>query len=158
MHVSLYDPRAGNYSKWHSLSDLDFAKKLNNLFDKNNVSLLFVSHIHAFFQGVWGKTPYIITSGAGAELAGNDPRHYFYHYIKVYVSDSKISYQIVKLKNPRLGIFGMMVHNFGIYFYSFIVIHFLDIILYLRTLYVFVYIVFFKKKWFYLNIKKRKRR
>lgn len=55
------------------MKDLDFAKKLNRLFDENNVTMLFVSHIHGYYRGVWGRTPYIMTGGAGAELAGSDP-------------------------------------------------------------------------------------
>ncbi len=92
MHVPLYDPRKGNRQVGHSLSDINFAKQLNQLFDDNNITMLFASHIHGYYRGHWGRTPYIITGGAGAELAGTDPAHYFYHYIKVNVNGDKINY------------------------------------------------------------------
>jgi 3',5'-cyclic AMP phosphodiesterase CpdA len=96
MHVPLYDPRVGNIVG-HSLEDFNFAKKLNAIFDKYNVTMLFTSHIHAYLKGIWRKTPYIITGGGGAILHGVNPNRYFYHYIKVKVSDNGIQYEVEKL-------------------------------------------------------------
>ncbi len=93
MHVPLYDPRKGEYSKGHSLKSLKNAKKLNKLFDKYQVSMLFCSHIHSFFKGYWHKTPYIITGGAGAPLSKKG----FYHYIKVIIDGENIKY-VIKTK------------------------------------------------------------
>jgi len=95
MHVPLYDPRRGKYTKGHSLKSLKNAKKLNKLFDKYGINMLFCSHIHSYFKGFWHKTPYIITGGAGAPLNENG----FYHYIKVTVSGDKVEYKVVKLQN-----------------------------------------------------------
>ena len=100
MHVPLYDPRKGDYKKGHSLGNINFTKQLNKLFDDNNATMLFVSHIHGYYRGIWGKTPYIITGGGGAELAGSDPNHYFYQYIKVDIDNSNVKYEVVKLKSP----------------------------------------------------------
>jgi len=77
MHVPLYDPRKGEHKMGYSLRDLESANRLNRLFDESNITMLFVWHIHGYYRGIWGKTPYIITGGAGSELAGSDPRHYF---------------------------------------------------------------------------------
>jgi len=112
MHIPLFDPRGKN----HALRDLNFAKKLNNIFDKFDITMIFSSHIHGYFKGIWGKTPYIITGGAGAKLDGSDPKHYFYHYIKVIVSKNNVKYKIVKLKNPN---FLWRLIDFGAYFYTF---------------------------------------
>jgi hypothetical protein len=98
MHVPLYDPRKGDYKIGHSMKDLVIIKKLNNLFDKNNTTMLFVSHIHGYYRGVWGKTPYTITGGAGAPLYGSDLKHFFYHYIKVNVFEDEVEYKVVKIK------------------------------------------------------------
>lgn len=101
MHIPLYDPRNGTAGEGHSLDNLTTAKNLNDLFDQYNVTMLFTSHIHGYFRGVWGKTPYIITGGAGAPLskspAGvNSTENYFYHYILVNVTDTGVNYEIVR--------------------------------------------------------------
>jgi serine/threonine-protein phosphatase CPPED1 len=97
MHVPLYDPRGNGSEEGHSLEDLSNAQELQNLFDQYNVTMIFASHIHGYYEGVWGKTPFIISGGAGAELEYPDPQHNFFHYIKVDVSDQGVSYNLVKL-------------------------------------------------------------
>jgi len=92
MHVPLYDPRYGRYEKGHSLKSKKNAKKLNKLFDKYRVTMLFCSHIHSYFQGFWHKTPFIITGGAGAPLKKGG----FWHYIKVTINGKSVKYDIVK--------------------------------------------------------------
>jgi len=102
MHVPLYDPRKGKNQKGHSLKDLNFAKKLNALLDRYEITMLFASHIHGYYKGVWGKTPYIITGGAGAPLEEDrNPKHYFYHYIRVTVRENGVNYQVVRISPPR---------------------------------------------------------
>lgn len=97
MHVPLYDPRGNGSEEGHSLEDLSNAQELQNLFDQYNVTMIFASHIHGYYPGVWGKTPFIISGGAGAELKYPDPEHNFFHYIKVDVSGQGVSYNLVKL-------------------------------------------------------------
>ncbi len=130
MHVPLYDPRKGPYQLLgHSLKDKNFARKLNNLFDKAKLTMLFTSHIHGFFSGYWQRTPYIITGGAGAELAGgNDPNHYFYHYIKVSVSNNGVHYKVIRL-SKNYSFFVRLLYGAWVYFYIFLLANFLDIII-----------------------------
>jgi serine/threonine-protein phosphatase CPPED1 len=99
MHVPLYDPRNESDIKnddEHSLGDVNQAKELNDLFDQYNVTMLFSSHIHAYYNGTWGKTPYIITGGAGAPLAKVGPEHSFYHYILITVSNQRVNFELIK--------------------------------------------------------------
>ncbi len=104
MHIPLYDPRKGTAGKGHSLDNLTAAKGLNDIFDQYNVTMLFTSHIHGYFSGVWGKTPYIISGGAGAPLSaplnqninGNVTNSYFYHYILVNVTNYGVNYTVVR--------------------------------------------------------------
>jgi len=154
MHVPLYDPRKGDYKEGHSLEDLNFVKKLNNLFDENNVTMLFVSHIHGYYNGVWGKTPYIITGGGGAELAGSDSQHYFYHYIKVNVDNSSVKYDVIKLKSPDFELLDRWIHDAWIYIYAFFAVHFIDTLLILALIYLTSYIIFMKWNWIVRKIKK----
>lgn len=99
-HVPLYDPRKGKYKKGHSLKDLSQAKKLNDMFDKYNVTMLFCSHIHFYYRGIWQKTPFIITGGAGAPLK-NYKNMGFYHYIKVIVNNKNVKYKVIKIKYKK---------------------------------------------------------
>ena len=107
MHLPLYDPRVGEYKKGHSLENTKNVKKLNELFDKYHVSMLFCSHIHSYFRGFWHKTPYIITGGAGASLKGNG----FYHYIKVIVSGKNITYTVIKVDAKPLSMIENMIQS-----------------------------------------------
>lgn len=154
MHVPLYDPRKGDYKEGHSLEDLNFAKKLNDLFDENNVTMLFVSHIHGYYKGIWGKTPYIITGGGGAELAGSNPEHYFYHYIKINVNDSEVKYDVVKLKSPDFELIDRWIHDAWIYIYAFFAIHLVDVLLISALIYLSIYIIFIRWDWIIKRIKK----
>ena len=104
MHIPLYDPRNGTTGEGHSLNNLTTAKTLNGIFDQYDVTMLFTSHIHGYFKGVWGKTPFIITGGAGSPLSGpssqdnvsNTTQSYFYNYILVNVTDSGVNYEVVR--------------------------------------------------------------
>lgn len=155
MHVPLYDPTKKE-QPGHSMKNLTFAKELNGLFDEYNVTMIFCSHIHSYYRGVWGKTPYTISGGAGAELDGTDPNHYFYHYIKVDVSNNSIKYDVTKLKSPEFELEDRLVHIALLYIYAFFDIHGLSIIILICSLYLGYYIVFVKKKWLILNIKNKK--
>ena len=108
MHVPLYDPRKGNnekgqYKKGHSLDSTTKAKQLNDIFDKYKVTMLFTSHIHMYYKGVWQKTPFIITGGAGAPLKDYKDNG-FYHYIKVVVHGRDIQYKVIKIDAKPLGL------------------------------------------------------
>ena len=145
MHVPLFDPREGAYKKGHSLKDLTFAKTLNSLFDRHEITMLFVSHIHGYFRGVWGKTPYIITGGAGAALAGSDPEHYFYHYIKVGVDETGVTYDVVKLKTSSYEQVGHKIDHAWRYLYTLVSYNLTDILLTLTSLYLLLYILFVRR-------------
>ncbi len=157
MHVPLFDPRKGDRVTGHSLKDTVFAKKLNDLFDNYKVTMVFASHIHGYFTGYWSKTPFIITGGAGAELVGTNPNHYFYHYIKVTISKHGIDYKVVKLKTPGDEFFDRLRYDLWIYIYAYFKIHFWDIIFISGLLYLIIYLVFVRKKWLVVNIKKGKK-
>jgi Icc-related predicted phosphoesterase len=94
MHVPLYDSRKGHN---HCLKNKKNAKKLNKLFDKYHVTMLFCSHIHSYFRGIWGHTPYIVTGGAGAPLKKGG----FYHYIKVIVNGHDIKYKVIRINAKK---------------------------------------------------------
>ncbi len=144
MHVPLFDPRKEGPRIAHNLKDMKFTNQLNAILDKYNITMFFSSHIHSFYQGMWNKTPYIITGGAGAELVGTDPEHDFYHYIKVNVSDARVTYEVKKIKSPDFEIVDRLAHDAWIYIYSFFAFHYLDVMLAIIILYMSTYLLFLK--------------
>lgn len=146
MHVPLFDPRKEGPRITHNLKDIKFANQLNAIFDKYDITMLFASHIHAFYQGLWSKTPYIITGGAGAELVGTNPEHDFYHYIKVNVSEDGINYEVKKVKSPDFEVIDRLMHDAWIYIYSFFALHYIDVVLVIIILYLSLYLILFKKR------------
>jgi hypothetical protein len=145
IHVPLYSvSQKVEYQIGHSMKDLFLAKKLNNLFDKNNVTMLFASHIHGYYRGTWGNTPYIITGGAGAKLFGFDPQHYFYHYVRVNVSDNGVHYKVIKINAlPDSHID------------KFLSIHFWNYMIILMLIYLGCYLILMKKGWLNQNLGKK---
>ena len=91
MHIPLFSP-SGEESGME-INGTGGANDLNSLFDADNVTMLFTSHVHNYYTGVWGKTPYIISGGAGAPPEnGHPPNH---HYIVVNVSNQNVTYTYV---------------------------------------------------------------
>jgi len=146
MHVPLYDPRPDKQGMEHGLTDPVQAKAINDLLNRYDVTMLFTSHIHGYYKGTWGKTPYIITGGAGAELVGTDPASYFYHYIDVNVSGSGVSYKVVKVPSPGDNYFARLLHNLWLYTYAFLALHFFDIVLGLCGLYLVLFVLYWLEK------------
>jgi Icc-related predicted phosphoesterase len=90
MHVPLYIPNGENE---HSMTKTG-ADELRSLFDVSNITMIFASHIHNYYNGTWGNSPYIISGGAGAPAEANHPPNY--HYIVVTVNDESVTYKLVK--------------------------------------------------------------
>jgi predicted phosphodiesterase len=96
-HIPLDDPRDGD--KPHSLKPEE-AAKLSALFKRYKVTHVFAGHIHSYYAGDWKGMPYTITGGAGAPLAGTDPQHAFYHYVKVSLRGDQVMIQVAPLGEP----------------------------------------------------------
>jgi Calcineurin-like phosphoesterase len=94
IHVPILNPM-GNDSK--EFLQQKYGRDLLDLFRHYNVTHLFASHLHGYFSGVWEGVPYTITGGAGAHLRGEDPRHFFYHYIKVHISKGHVETMAVRI-------------------------------------------------------------
>jgi serine/threonine-protein phosphatase CPPED1 len=90
MHVPLYSPSGENE---HSMTQTG-ADELRSLFDSSNVTMIFASHIHNYYSGTWGNTPYIISGGAGAPAEENHPPNH--HYIMVNITEESVTYTTVQ--------------------------------------------------------------
>lgn len=157
-HVPFYDPRKKvtakplfsipvlkEYEFHHSLENKQQVKELIAMFEKYQVTHIYASHIHAYYQGKWGAIPFTITGGAGAELIGNNPQHDFYHYLKVTIDANGFHQKVIKLPTPDFEWIDRLTHDAWIYIYSFFVIHFLDTIIFLAIIYLLGY-YFYRKK------------
>ncbi len=139
-HVPIFDPRTDK-QPGHSMKDIENAKRLLSILKSENVTMVFCGHIHGYFRGNWDGVPYTITGGAGAELVGLDPKHYFYHYIKVHVTKESVSYELVKLKSPDFNVLDRVGAFIWLYTYSFIVINYWVILLFVGLFVLFSMII-----------------
>ena len=88
MHVPLHTPN-GEAEHGMVTTGAGGADALQTLFDSYNVTMIFASHIHNYYTGVWGKTPFIISGWAGAPPENNEtPNH---HYILVNVTNKLVN-------------------------------------------------------------------
>jgi len=140
MHVPLWDPRdkPGVVVRYaHSLKDPDVARRLEDLFLKYKVTTLFASHIHSYYADSPRGLPTIVSGGAGAELVGNDPKHTFYHYVRVTVDSDKLSTEVIKINQPikyrginkYLSIAGLYIKTLGRIYVKYVLIGFFLLVL-----------------------------
>ena len=140
MHVPLWDPRdipGATVRYAHSLKDADMARRLEDLFLKYKVTMLFTSHIHAYYEDRPRGLPTIISGGAGAELMGKGPEHTFYHYVRVSVNQDKVSTEVVKIdQNIKhagfkryLSIAGLYLKTLGQIYVKYVLIGFFLLVL-----------------------------
>jgi Calcineurin-like phosphoesterase len=132
MHVPLFDPRGWGYH--HGLPETE-ARSLLKLFKQNNVSHLFASHIHGYYEGQWEGIPYTITGGAGAELAGKDPKHDFFNYIKVGVKGNTVDVTVQPIPSPDYEWLDRFGYNVWLYVFPFFRFHGVQLALFLLMAY-----------------------
>jgi serine/threonine-protein phosphatase CPPED1 len=94
-HYPLFDPRGGKYR--HSMPE-EAGRRLAALFSRYQVTYIFASHIHGYFTGKWDDVPFTVTGGGGAPLAGTDPAHFFYHYLKVTLQEGEVHVKVQRIK------------------------------------------------------------
>jgi predicted phosphodiesterase len=107
MHIPLWDPRDignKNAAYLHGLSDAGFAKRLEELFKKYNVTIIFEGHIHGYYDYVKNGLRHIVTGGGGAELTGTSNESNIHHYIRVDVKNGKVNTTMVKIDKGMLDV------------------------------------------------------
>ncbi len=132
MHVPLFDPRGERYH--HCLPEKE-SRRLLKLFKQYNVSRIFAAHIHGYYTGQWEGVPYTITGGAGGELVGKNPKHDFFHYLKVSVKGNTVDLTVEPVLSPDyewLDRFGSLA---WLYIFSFIRFNGIQLALFLLMAY-----------------------
>jgi Calcineurin-like phosphoesterase len=92
MHVPPFDPRGEEFDKC-----LQDGKEVIALLREYHVTHLFASHLHGYFSGVREGVPYTITGGAGSSLQGEDPVHYFHHFVTVRVREGNAEVMVNRI-------------------------------------------------------------
>ncbi len=144
MHIPLHDPVKDSIVK--AQFDEPFATKLQNLFDKYKIDMIFTAHQHGYFTGKWGKSPYTVTGGAGAELGGEDKSHFFHHYVLINVNGSKVDYQAKQITKPSGSLIDEFLHNLKEFISMYALAHWDLFLAILGLLYLFVYNCVIRKK------------
>jgi 3',5'-cyclic AMP phosphodiesterase CpdA len=99
--VGMHKPLAGNGVSPHGMehdgpaSQADSAAALE-LFKKNGVSLILMSHVHQFAKIEMGGIPAYITGGLGAPLDNVGPEKAFHHFLQIDVGEGGLAVQVVK--------------------------------------------------------------
>jgi hypothetical protein len=124
MHVPPFDPRGnGGIHATRGLSDKRNATEFMNLMEKYKPDIVFSSHIHAYFDQTINGIEYITTGGAGSELWGINPNHYFHHYIKVDVNGDKVQKEVIKIPSVDYNWLDRLFYDIWTYINSFWVTH-----------------------------------
>jgi hypothetical protein len=92
MHVPPFDPRGEGFDKC-----LQNGKEVIALLRQYHVTHLFASHLHGYFSGVREGVPYTITGGAGSPLQGEDPAHFFHHFVTVRVQEGNVEVTVNRI-------------------------------------------------------------
>jgi len=125
MHMPLYDPRG---EKDHQCMPPESSEKLRELFLDYNVTHIFSSNVHGYFQTRMDRIPIFITGGAGAKLRGTDPKHYFFHFLKVSIRGGRVEVQAKPVPCPAYARTDHLRYNLS-YSYQYLKIHFIAVIL-----------------------------
>ena len=97
MHRPLRDPRENRKNPHDMNGRPENVERLIALFETYCVTMVFTGHIHSFYSGKWGNTPYIITGGGGGGLYDKGTPASFHHYIRVDVTSGSASYKVMRL-------------------------------------------------------------
>jgi Icc-related predicted phosphoesterase len=123
LHVPPFDPRPGSIYASHALKDRQNAEEFMGLMEKYKPDIVFASHIHAYFDEVKNGINYVITGGAGSELWGIDPDHYFNHYLRVEVNGDKVIKEVIRLPSVDYNWLDRFFYNIFTYINGFWMAH-----------------------------------
>jgi predicted phosphodiesterase len=91
LHHPPYDPDGTDYTmQWGN-------ERFMDLMETYQVDVVFAGHIHAYVEGERNGVRYIITGGGGAPLYGAEHPQAFHHYVRVEVSGTQVSTEVVKV-------------------------------------------------------------
>lgn len=90
------DQYSENESMNHGFQDKKEAERFESLITEYNVNMVYLSHIHSYFDYDKNGVRYIISGGAGAELL---TKNSYYHYL-IAKTDTRNTLTMVQLPSP----------------------------------------------------------
>lgn len=99
--VGMHKPLAHNGLSTHGMehdgpASIADSEAALDLFQKNGVSLILMSHVHQFAKLEMGGIPAYVTGGLGAPLDPAPPEHAFHHFLQIDVTDAALEVTVVK--------------------------------------------------------------
>ncbi len=102
LHHPPFDPNGGS----HVMVQGDDA--FMRLMVERGVRYVFAGHIHAFAAGERDGVTYVITGGAGAPIYNDEAHGGYFHYLRVRVRGSELSYEVVRV-SPAVALAWLLV-------------------------------------------------
>jgi hypothetical protein len=98
LHHPLYPDKRNGRHYGNSLDRYpDDRDKLQALFVKHNVTMVFTGHDHLYLRKTVDGMPHIIAGGGGAPLYAYEKDGGFYHFIVVTVDGDKVSAEVIDI-------------------------------------------------------------
>lgn len=98
IHHPLYPERGKGKHHGNSLDRYkDDRDRLQQLFKKHNVTMVFTGHEHMYLRKTVDGISHVITGGGGAPLYAADKDGGFYHFIQITVDRGKVNAEVVDI-------------------------------------------------------------
>ena len=94
LHHPPFDPDGTDHIMLHG------NEEFMALVEEYGVAYVFAGHIHAYVEGIRNGVRYIITGGGGAPLYSSGHPNAFNHYVRVTVSGTDVTTEVVKIDTP----------------------------------------------------------
>ncbi|MGA2192432.1 MAG: metallophosphoesterase [Nitrospirota bacterium] len=95
IHRPLYPGKFGMHLTDSLNSHKELRDRLESLFEKYKVTVLFCGHEHMYNRQYVNGVTHIITGGGGAPLYTSDKRGGFHHYVLVSVNDDSVCIKVI---------------------------------------------------------------
>jgi len=104
--VGMHKPLAHNGLSTHGMehdgpASIADSEAALDLFQKNGVSLILMSHVHQFAKLEMGGIPAYVTGGLGAPLDPAPPEHAFHHFLQIDATDTALEVSVVKFNGKQ---------------------------------------------------------
>ncbi|MTI81116.1 MAG: glycosyltransferase [Firmicutes bacterium] len=120
-------------SKEHFITDQSYRDFLIDIYSRYNVTAVFTTGPEIYESRQIKGVNYFVSGGGGGGLLTDRPNS-FYHYMKVDVKPSGVSYSVVKQETPAKYALTRRLESLWIYIHSFFYINFINFILVISVL------------------------
>ncbi len=127
----------------HYIEDPTFRDFLTSSFSEYHVTAVFSSNAKIYLNEKIGGVNYFISGGGGGVLNVNSNNSY-YHYLKVSVNGTNVSYQVIKQATPTTFPIFRILQNIWIYIHSVFYLNYLNFFIILSFFALIAFLVYIK--------------